>query len=355
MASSSVFHRNPASHSQISLGASTLPPYSEFPEGMELANLTPSSSSSRSDADEELAATEGGILDSKKAVGPSRLAGAATTTTTTAAAAVAFVPTAQLQIQTEGKALISLPLSTPKSPIPVFTLSPDASGRDTLDRPLYLSVRPSRGSGSCYLSHGDDETGDPTAALATTTYRFGPGRPPVIKLSPSPADSHSGGSSSSAEGREEEVEIHSSKIFSRAQRFDTSLGAFEWRYARSEERAAAGADSLLVMELVLDGSGGGSGSSSNKKKQDKQQQGEEQRVRVAQLVRSEAYRTPGTSRSTAGNGGRLMLDLRYFDEKARDRAQVLAVTTVLVMLKKEVDRRRVQQMATISAVVGGAS
>lgn len=66
-----------------------------------------------------------------------------------------------------------------------------------------------------------------------------------------------------------------------------------------------------------------------------------QRTRIAKLGRSEGLRTPGTSRSMAGNGGRLMLDLRAFDEKARKRVQLLVVTTVLVTFKKEAVRRRI--------------
>ena len=47
--------------------------------------------------------------------------------------------------------------------------------------------------------------------------------------------------------------------------------------------------------------------------------GREVRTRVAQFVRNETFRSPGSSAATAGNGGRLMMDLGEFNEKERER------------------------------------
>jgi hypothetical protein len=80
---------------------------------------------------------------------------------------------------------------------------------------------------------------------------------------------------------------------------------------------------------------------------------------VGMLVRSEETRTPGSKASSAGNGGRLMLDLKMWErdgedgKKEREMVVVLAVTSVMVMLKKEVDRRRAMQIGIMAAVAGG--
>lgn len=255
------------------------PPYSEYPRDIELTDLESSPSMS-----ETFPFTEAGPSTSS---------------------AAPFYPSCQLQIQTAGKALHCLPTPTAPTPIPVFSLTPEGH----LHRPLYLSLRPKRTSGSSFLVHGDDEAEVP---LSTTTYRFGPGKPPVVRLC-NPMDTEAVG---------EEFAINSLGIFTRSQSMKTSLGTFEWRYAGSLERGVQGADSLLVLErVVITGCG-------------------EERRRVAQLVRNERYRTPGTSRSDAGNGGRLMIDFNLFDEKERERAQVVIVTSAIIMLKKEIDRRR---------------
>lgn len=78
------------------------------------------------------------------------------------------------------------------------------------------------------------------------------------------------------------------------------------------------------------------------------------KVRVAQLVRSEETRSPGSSSNSTGNGGRLEMCL---DGKDRERIvdEPMVVSTVLVMLKKEVNRRRAMQVVIISVVVSGGA
>jgi len=82
-----------------------------------------------------------------------------------------FTPTSTLQIQTSGKSLISFPLPSKELTIPVF--SPDTG------RPVYLSLRATRRSGNSRLVLADDET---ETSIAITTYWFGPGRSPVIRI-----------------------------------------------------------------------------------------------------------------------------------------------------------------------------
>ncbi|KAI3327882.1 hypothetical protein HD806DRAFT_338631 [Xylariaceae sp. AK1471] len=345
---STAARRIPSNTSDTSLKAPTLPPYTEHAadEAIELTSLTSSSSSSSSTA----------IHSTATDTSPS-------SSTVPAYANSIFTPTNQLQIQTPGKACLSLPTPQRPDPIPIFTLT--LSG--DLDRPLYLSIRPQTRSGSCFLTHGDDETETP---LTTTTYRFGPGRPPVVVLGGhSPSKSIDGKGGNEGEG-EESFEITGRNIFSRAICFDVgSLGSFGWRYANSKERASAGADSLLVCEVFLPLTNPNPDTNSSSaphhqhryslgaklglgnKEQDSSKKKKPSAHRIAQLVRNETFRSPGSSRSSAGNGGRLMLDLRVFDEKIRERVQWLVVTTAVSMLKREVDRRRGQQAATIAAVV----
>ncbi|KAI0860315.1 hypothetical protein F4860DRAFT_226597 [Xylaria cubensis] len=316
--------------SRASLEAPTLPPYTEHANGgptdedIELASLSPSTSTS-SHASPPPAAT-----------GPSPSSSSSPST---------FTPTKQLQIQTPGKNLISLPTPQRPDPIPIFTL--DSQGH--LERPLYLSVRPDARSGSCFLTHGDDES---QTQLSTTTYRFGPGRPPIVVLGDPAQDP-------AIEKGKEGFEILDRNLFSRAVRFKVpGLGAFGWRYANSKERASVGADSLLVCEAYLPETAtsqqhhktsiGARLGLKNDDGEGKKKEGIPHRI--AQLVRNEMYRTPGTTRSSAGNGGRLMLDLSVIDEKRRERVEWLVVTTAVTMLKREVDRRRAQQIAAIGAI-----
>ncbi|KAI1281788.1 hypothetical protein F5Y07DRAFT_270098 [Xylaria sp. FL0933] len=355
----------PRNGSEPSLKAPTLPPYTEHAgtgEDIELASLSSSSTHT-------LPAAE-----SSPSPSPSQSSSAASNST--------FTPTKQLQIQTQGKNLLSFPTPTPADPIPIFTLTPTGH----LDRPLYFSIRPQQRSGSCFLTHADDETRSP---LTTTTYRFGygPGRRPVMVLgdparnpAPAPRQRQSLEESGKEEeggkrerGGEREVrdehaeteregqqtfEIAGRSLFSRAIRFHVpGLGTFGWRYADSAERAAVEADSLLVCEVFYNHNHNHNHFAEDKhdnkvkgKRQDKGKEKDNKAHRIAHLVRNATYRTPGTSRSSAGNGGRLMLDLSVFEEKSRERVEWLVVTTAVAMLKREVDRRRSQQIAALAAV-----
>jgi hypothetical protein len=82
------------------------------------------------------------------------------------------------------------------------------------------------------------------------------------------------------------VDVQSGSMISRAQVFETSLGNFEWRYGSREERRACNADSLLILErmdciVLADGA---------KTKSS---------ARVAQLIRNDQFRTPGSGSTPA--------------------------------------------------------
>jgi hypothetical protein len=221
-----------------------------------------------------------------------------------------FNPTTSLQIQAEGKRVINFPLPPKQLEIPIFS--------PTTGRPVYISIRPRRRKGNCRLVLAEDSF---ETAVARTTYRFGPRRDPIVRI-----------------GRDDdlnadEFQIVGLSLFNRAMAFETKRwGRFEWRYGNREERAQYAADNLLILEKV-----GGSG--------------EGERVRVAQLVRNTVLRTPGTKYMAAGNGGRLQMDLG--GEKGREVIdEVVVVVTCLVMLKKEIDRLRVIQIAVLRCTTG---
>jgi hypothetical protein len=220
-----------------------------------------------------------------------------------------FNSTTSLQIQAAGKHCISFPSPPRQLEIPIFS---PATGR-----PVYISIRPRRRKGNCRLVLAED---DLETAVARTTYKFGLGRNPIVRI-----------------GRDDdldadEFEMVGKSLLTRTVGFETRRwGMFEWRYGSRKERAQYAADNLLILEKV---SGEG-------------------RVRVAQLVRNDELRTPGTKYMAAGNGGRLQMDL--VGEKGHEIAdEMLVVVTCLVMLKKEIDRLRGYQIAVMSGAAGGS-
>lgn len=74
------------------------------------------------------------------------------------------------------------------------------------------------------------------------------------------------------------------------------------------------------------------------------------RKRVAELVRNDEARTPGTSATDAGNDGELKID-STFCERIGLRVDVVVVSC-LMMLKKEIDRRRAMQFMIIAGAAG---
>lgn len=70
---------------------------------------------------------------------------------------------------------------------------------------------------------------------------------------------------------------------------------------------------------------------------------------LAALVRTEDTRTPGTRKSDAGNGGLLVLD----EDATKLMNEETIVATCLMMLKKEIDRQRMVQIALMTGGGGG--
>ncbi|KAI0147084.1 hypothetical protein GGR57DRAFT_506062 [Xylariaceae sp. FL1272] len=264
-----------------------------------------------------------------------------------------FTPTSQLQIEAQGS---TCTLTTYGGNTPIYSIS-SSGGLGPL---AYLNIRPQRRSNSCYLTLADDPTETP---ITRTIYRVGPGRPPVIELSDPVRGVSLPGKGTDVDVHEAKTrgafEVHSTTIWSRSITFEVpGLGIFGWRYAGSAEKKEWDAKSLLVCEVFgsspayHDNDGSSSvGSSSKKSFASKLGLGSskdrESGTRIAQLVRNSEYRTPGSSRWSAGNGGRLMMDLTGFEEKEQERVRQLVCTTALTMLKRELERN---QNATIAAI-----
>ncbi|OBT53941.1 hypothetical protein VE04_05076 [Pseudogymnoascus sp. 24MN13] len=209
-----------------------------------------------------------------------------------------FTPTNHLQIQAIGydvnQALTSRTLEN------IFVFRPKSSEAE------YASMRLKKNSNSCALVRASD----PHATLISTIYRFGLGRHPRMRiLSPNSVVSVEE-AIENGNVRGELVEVKSRSMVLRGQVFDTSLGKFEWRYGTREEQAACNADSLLVMERIEGKSKSGS--------------------RIAQLIRNEDY--------SGGNGGRLMMDLRMWNDDSPERVEAFVVASCILMLKREADR-----------------
>ncbi|KFA50235.1 hypothetical protein S40293_03319 [Stachybotrys chartarum IBT 40293] len=233
-----------------------------------------------------------------------------------------FRATTSLQIESRGMALVRLPVPPRPDPVHIYAVSPTGD----LVEPVYTSLRAGRSSGNSILVRADDAEHKP---LCTTTYRFGPNRPPQIRL-------HADHISTPSPDLDEEISVLPRGHTTRAQLIRTPLGTFSWRFADRRERKELSADSLLVMERITSVALAGGKS-------------EERRQRVAHLIRNDEYRSVGSARSTAGNGGRLAMDLRaWADSKGEaEQMEVLVVASCLVMLKKEMDRRRLMQAAMI--------
>ncbi|KYK55705.1 hypothetical protein DCS_07669 [Drechmeria coniospora] len=227
------------------------------------------------------------------------------------------------QIETLGHPLIALPFSTTPVPILIYRVLPTG----TLGPLAYQSLRQTRRSGNSVLVKPDDHLAE--QPLCSTSYRFGPKRPPHMQLLGEAAC-------------DEVFEVHAKGCHTRAQGIRTHLGTFRWRYASRAERRAAGADSLVVLDLVTSVALAGGKS-------------RERRRRIAQLVRNDEWRTKGTRGCTAGNGGRLMMDLGDWAAAKSELLQmeVLVIASCIVMLKKEVDRRKMQQMIIMAGGAGG--
>jgi hypothetical protein len=340
----------------------------------------------------------------------------------------AFTPTRVLQIVQHGHSPLAFPLLSKILDTPIYTLpSPSTPSTEMPEQPTYISIRPHRQSGSCFLVRAGDER-ENARKLSATSYRFGcVGRDPVVRIA-----NGVGGSTEAilADGREildtpapapasDDEDKEANDIFNglggTAFTFKTSflsrhctftyLGAsYIWRYSTKEEKRAIereptswnGCDCLLILERVWE-----------ETEEDWKGKGKtrvvERKEMVARFVRGEGTRTPGSKKSFSGNGGRLEMCLPVKERVSRpsssrraskhsirsiqsvkdnnpfadprvetqsiashasshnqtaitnnpntdqqDELEILILTTLLAMLKREIDRMRNWQIAAIS-------
>ncbi|KAF1987294.1 hypothetical protein K402DRAFT_392994 [Aulographum hederae CBS 113979] len=247
-----------------------------------------------------------------------------------------FAHTRVLDISSKGHGMWHFP--TP--PTELETPITDEEGRIQ-----YVSTKLTRRKGNATLSSPK------RGVLAETKYRFGPGKDPEVRLlniagvGAAESSDVQGGSSNEELGG---IKLKG-KLGTRARTFDMPDGkSFRWSYVRTRycEKNSKGKEKenrywLLVLEYVEKiyvGVG--------KKKEEMSSR------RIAQLVRNKETMTQGTRKSTAGNGGRLMMTELVGEGEKAVIDEALVIATCLVMMKREVDRLRMQQIA---AIAGGAS
>ncbi|KAK1829234.1 hypothetical protein QBC39DRAFT_414509 [Podospora conica] len=264
-----------------------------------------------------------------------------------------FHPTHSFQIETPGKIPL-LPYLPRPGPIPIFPV-PGTTPTPT-PTPAYLSLRPIPSSGSSFLiapGPGLQTQGRP---LSTTTYRFGPGRPPIVRLfrpghhaaaptsNPFTAQQHDTDTDTDtpAEAAAATFPLTSPRLFppTRSVTFPCppglqpswtetgpgtgpvpDPGSFTWHYPPRAERKALGfspRDSVLALEYVhpttttTTTTGHVIFPAYPNKPSRWGRKPEEEKTVVAVLVRNAEYRSRGTDSSAAGNGGRVMVDCGFF-------------------------------------------
>jgi len=216
-----------------------------------------------------------------------------TSETTLGATSLSFTPAKTLLISTRGSPVLRLPTPLRELEIPIY--NPDNSI-------AYLSTRAKRSSGNCVLTDAEGKE------LVATTYFFGPGKDPVLHLS------------DGVDGKNEIKTI--SRWTSRSQKFVLPDGrTFQWDYKREVGFGAQGKKGTALV-LTVEGK------------------------KIAALIRNDETRTPGSKSCSAGNGGELVLSEEV--GKKNGLSEHIVIATCLLMLKKEVDRRRTVQIMMIT-------
>lgn len=222
-------------------------------------------------------------------------------TTLGTATAASFKPAKSYHINTKGIPVLRLPV--PPKELVITIHNSDGSI-------AYQSTRERRSSGNCVLTNAEGHQ------LIGTTYFWGPGKDPVMTR----FDVHGGVDS---------IINTSSRWTSRAQTFTLPDGrTLEWEYRKDK---SFGCDGKKRTALVLTMGG----------------------TRLAALIRNEETRTPGSKSCSAGNGGELVLGEAVGGKIGV--SEELVIATCLLMLKKEIDRRRVVQAIMIASAVSGGS
>jgi hypothetical protein len=220
---------------------------------------------------------------------------------------------------------------------------------DTNSNIVYTSTRAKKCSGNAVLKNAAG------VEVLASEYQFGPGREPKIRfVNQAPEyETSEQMSSEKTDSEKKDVEQNDSAVIttkgkwtSRQQTFILPNGRdFTWRYIKERDAFASidGKDRRkwhLVLEV----------SDANATIEDKNSKNAPKR-RVAELFRNAEARTPGTSSSDAGNGGELKIDAA-FCESTGLREDVI-VASCLMMLKKEIDRRRAVQFMIMAGIASG--
>lgn len=184
---------------------------------------------------------------------------------------------------------------------------------------IYMSRRFNKKSNSAVLS---DRDGD----LIATRYFWGPGRDPKmhfvaqdsLKMSCDGAEEHAASASIDDVPLGDEIQTKS-KWTSATHRFTMPNGReFQWHYAKDTNINKSHQTEKEKMLIF------------------REMNGKQPGRRIAQLVRNNETRTPGTKKIDAGNGGELIIDM----ENASLIVEPVIVASCMLMLKKEIDRRR---------------
>jgi len=237
-----------------------------------------------------------------------------TATSTTLRADMAYTVMKYLRVQSIGIRLIGIPMHPYELVINI--LNTDGSL-------AYASTRNSRCSGSCVLSSPD------TGEVARTTYFWGPFRQPIVSLLPT-GNKLAGETYGAGTSEGEEIKVISRGMLKGTAVFTSAKwGTFEWSYAWRKE------NNMRVNLLILE-----------KRVPDENDSTQYKLFKIAELERSDETRTEGSTKHSAGNGGRLGVSW----EASREIDESLIIASLLIMLKKEIDRRRMRQMATGSAL-----
>lgn len=213
-----------------------------------------------------------------------------------------FIPARTLIIQAKGLRALRWPAPSTELEIGIF--SPEG---DT----VYKSRRPRVCKGDCVLSSANGEE------LVATDYFFGPGRDPVIReVTPTTSTLPV-------------LSIDPSSITRNLDFVHVPSGAhFGWSY--SSVRAAEGGHAQGLALRTFD---------ADARRSEKRKTGKI----VAQLIRSKVDRTPGTKKTFAGNGGKLVIA----HDADQHLSEELIVASCLMMLKREIDSRRFAQFAFV--------
>lgn len=220
-----------------------------------------------------------------------------TSGTTLGADDLAFNPVKSLFINTRGIPVLRLPL--PSSELEISIYNNDGSL-------AYKSIRERRSPGNCTLTDAEGKSS------IATEYFFGPGKDPILHIL------------STSEGTDIDLKTQS-KWTSRSHTMTLPDGRkFTWEYKK--ERGFGGENkkgTAIVMNL--------------------------ENKRIAALIRNNETRTPGSKSCSAGNGGELVLSEQIGSKDGV--SEELVVASCMLMLKKEIDRRRTVQFMTIAAAV----